>query len=115
MTPLATQAHPGTRFTQRLSRPDICGSPLLRVSQILEGLVRNLLVDYPNPHQLSCQGTKGLQSAAERHAQCEVLKEPQALFFGKNGAGGLINVRSNDPTDEAEDLNRLDNMEQLSL
>lgn len=30
----------------------------------------------------------------------EVLRGPQALFFGKNTTGGLISVRSNDPTDE---------------
>lgn len=29
----------------------------------------------------------------------EVLRGPQALFFGKNTTGGLISVRSNDPTD----------------
>ena len=30
----------------------------------------------------------------------EVLKGPQALFFGKNATGGLISVTSNSPTDE---------------
>ncbi|HVK79315.1 MAG TPA: TonB-dependent receptor plug domain-containing protein, partial [Verrucomicrobiae bacterium] len=30
----------------------------------------------------------------------EVLRGPQALFFGKNTTGGLISIRSNDPTDE---------------
>ncbi|MBB4613027.1 TonB-dependent receptor [Novosphingobium taihuense] len=30
----------------------------------------------------------------------EVLKGPQALFFGKNTTGGLISVTSNGPTDE---------------
>ena len=30
-------------------------------------------------------------------AQIEVLKGPQALFFGKNSPGGIISVRSNDP------------------
>jgi iron complex outermembrane receptor protein len=31
-------------------------------------------------------------------AQIEVLKGPQALFFGKNSPGGVISVRSADPT-----------------
>ena len=31
-------------------------------------------------------------------AQIEVLKGPQALFFGKNSPGGIISVRSADPT-----------------
>ena len=34
--------------------------------------------------------------------QIEVLKGPQALFFGKNSPGGLINIRSKDPTEETE-------------
>lgn len=32
----------------------------------------------------------------------EVLKGPQALFFGKNTTGGLISVTSNSPTDKFE-------------
>lgn len=32
----------------------------------------------------------------------EVLKGPQALFFGKNATGGLISVITNDPTDTFE-------------
>ncbi|MEE2916776.1 MAG: TonB-dependent receptor plug domain-containing protein, partial [Pseudomonadota bacterium] len=32
----------------------------------------------------------------------EVLKGPQALFFGKNTTGGLISVSSNNPTDTFE-------------
>ncbi|WP_417595914.1 TonB-dependent receptor [Parasphingorhabdus sp.] len=32
-------------------------------------------------------------------AQIEVLKGPQALFFGKNSPAGIIAVRSNDPTE----------------
>ncbi|WP_235976579.1 TonB-dependent receptor [Sandaracinobacteroides hominis] len=32
----------------------------------------------------------------------EVLKGPQALFFGKNTTGGLISVTSNNPTDHFE-------------
>ncbi len=32
----------------------------------------------------------------------EVLKGPQALFFGKNTTGGLISITSNGPTDELE-------------
>lgn len=31
-------------------------------------------------------------------AQIEVLKGPQALFFGKNSPGGIISVRTGDPT-----------------
>ena len=34
--------------------------------------------------------------------QVEVLKGPQALFFGKNSPAGVISLRSADPTDEAE-------------
>lgn len=35
-------------------------------------------------------------------AQAEVLKGPQALFFGKNTPAGLISLRSADPGDETE-------------
>lgn len=35
-------------------------------------------------------------------AQVEVLKGPQALFYGKNSTAGVISLRSNDPTDEPE-------------
>ena len=34
--------------------------------------------------------------------QIEVLKGPQALFFGKNSPGGIISIRSNDPGDSFE-------------
>jgi iron complex outermembrane recepter protein len=34
--------------------------------------------------------------------QVEVLKGPQALFYGKNSPGGVIAVRSADPTDQFE-------------
>ncbi|HYD47694.1 MAG TPA: TonB-dependent receptor, partial [Terriglobales bacterium] len=34
--------------------------------------------------------------------QIEVLKGPQALFFGKNSPAGVISLRSADPTDEFE-------------
>jgi iron complex outermembrane receptor protein len=34
--------------------------------------------------------------------QVEVLKGPQALFFGKNSPGGVIAVRTADPTDRFE-------------
>jgi len=34
--------------------------------------------------------------------QAEVLKGPQALFFGKNSPGGVVALRSNDPGDEVE-------------
>ena len=35
-------------------------------------------------------------------SQVEVLKGPQALFFGKNSPGGVISLQTNDPTDEFE-------------
>lgn len=35
-------------------------------------------------------------------AQVEVLKGPQALYFGKNSPGGIIVIRTNDPTDHIE-------------
>lgn len=35
-------------------------------------------------------------------AQVEVLKGPQALFYGKNSTAGVISLRSADPTDEFE-------------
>lgn len=35
-------------------------------------------------------------------AQVEVLKGPQALFFGKNSPGGVISIRTADPGDELE-------------
>ncbi|NWK97853.1 hypothetical protein DM806_19775 [Sphingobium lactosutens] len=34
--------------------------------------------------------------------QIEILKGPQALFFGKNSPGGVISIRSADPTDHFE-------------
>lgn len=34
--------------------------------------------------------------------QIEVLKGPQTLFFGKNSPGGVISIRSADPTDRLE-------------
>ncbi len=38
--------------------------------------------------------------------QVEVLKGPQALFFGKNSPAGVISLRSADPTDEFEAIAR---------
>lgn len=38
--------------------------------------------------------------------QIEVLKGPQSLFFGKNNTGGVISLRSADPTDEVEVIAR---------
>jgi outer membrane receptor protein involved in Fe transport len=38
--------------------------------------------------------------------QVEVLKGPQALFFGKNSPAGVISIRTNDPGDEAEVIGR---------
>lgn len=35
-------------------------------------------------------------------AQVEILKGPQALFFGKNSPGGVIAIRTADPGDELE-------------
>ncbi len=40
-------------------------------------------------------------------AQVEVLRGPQALFFGKSSTGGVISLRSNDPTDKAEVTTRI--------
>ncbi|GIX31273.1 MAG: TonB-dependent receptor [Porticoccaceae bacterium] len=39
-------------------------------------------------------------------AQIEVLKGPQALFFGKNATAGVINIRTAKPTDEVEAIAR---------
>ncbi len=39
--------------------------------------------------------------------QVEVLKGPQALFFGKASPAGVISIRSADPTDELEVIGRL--------
>jgi iron complex outermembrane receptor protein len=39
-------------------------------------------------------------------AQTEVLKGPQALFFGKNSPGGAISLRSNDPGSKTEIIGR---------
>ncbi len=35
-------------------------------------------------------------------AQIEVLKGPQALFFGKNSPGGVVSIRTADPTAETD-------------
>jgi iron complex outermembrane recepter protein len=35
-------------------------------------------------------------------AQVEVLKGPQALFFGKNSPAGIVSIRTADPTDTFE-------------
>jgi iron complex outermembrane recepter protein len=39
--------------------------------------------------------------------QIEVLKGPQALFFGKNSPGGVINIRTVDPTEELSGFARV--------
>ena len=39
-------------------------------------------------------------------AQVEVLKGPQALFYGKNSPGGVIAIRTADPGNEAEVISR---------
>ena len=53
--------------------------------------------------------TQGLAYAAGVFdlAQAEVLKGPQALFFGKNSPAGVISLRSNDPGDSLEVIARL--------
>ena len=38
--------------------------------------------------------------------QVEVLKGPQALFYGKNSPGGVISIRTADPTDTFEVIGR---------
>jgi iron complex outermembrane recepter protein len=35
-------------------------------------------------------------------SQVEVLKGPQALFYGKNSMGGIVSIRTNDPGDHLE-------------
>ncbi|RYD90581.1 MAG: hypothetical protein EOP61_29245, partial [Sphingomonadales bacterium] len=40
-------------------------------------------------------------------AQAEVLKGPQALFFGKNSPGGVISLTTADPGDSAEVIGRV--------
>ena len=39
-------------------------------------------------------------------AQIEVLKGPQALFYGKSSPGGVLSLRTADPTDETEVIAR---------
>lgn len=39
--------------------------------------------------------------------QVEVLKGPQALFYGKSATGGVIAIRTADPTDKAEAIARV--------
>jgi iron complex outermembrane recepter protein len=40
-------------------------------------------------------------------AQIEILKGPQAVFFGKNATAGAMAIRTNDPGDELEILGRV--------
>jgi iron complex outermembrane recepter protein len=40
-------------------------------------------------------------------AQAEVLKGPQALFFGKNSPAGVVSLSSNDPGDHYEAIGRV--------
>jgi iron complex outermembrane receptor protein len=53
--------------------------------------------------------TQGLAYAAGLFdlAQAEVLKGPQALFFGKNSPGGVVSLRTADPGNKAEAIVRL--------
>ncbi|MGE3690270.1 MAG: TonB-dependent receptor [Novosphingobium sp.] len=50
------------------------------------------------------QLTHGLayRAASFDVSQVEVLKGPQALYFGKNSTAGVISFRTNDPTDKLE-------------
>jgi iron complex outermembrane receptor protein len=52
--------------------------------------------------------TQGVAYAAGMFdvAQVEVLRGPQNLFYGKNSPGGVISLRSADPTDEFEVMAR---------
>lgn len=40
-------------------------------------------------------------------SQIEILKGPQAVFFGKNATAGALNIRTNDPGDEYEFMGRV--------
>lgn len=40
-------------------------------------------------------------------SQIEILKGPQAVFFGKNATAGAINIRTNDPGEEYEFMGRV--------
>jgi iron complex outermembrane recepter protein len=40
-------------------------------------------------------------------AQVEILKGPQALFFGKNSPGGVVAIRTADPGDKLEAMGRI--------
>jgi iron complex outermembrane receptor protein len=46
------------------------------------------------------------RSAMFDTGQVEVLKGPQSLFYGKSSPGGVISIRSADPTSEAEIIAR---------
>jgi len=52
--------------------------------------------------------TQGLAYAAGLFdlAQAEILKGPQALFFGKNSPGGVVSLRTADPGDRPEAIVR---------
>jgi iron complex outermembrane receptor protein len=57
-----------------------------------------------NAVSLNIDGVQVSRAQVRRMAQMdigqvEVLKGPQALFFGKNSPGGVISIRSADPTD----------------
>src|SRR5262249_51471222 len=60
---------------------------------------------------LNVDGLQITQSLAYASAmfdvgQVEVLKGPQALFYGKNSPGGVISLRTADPTDKFEVIAR---------
>lgn len=68
----------------------------------IQGADTNILGD--QAVSFNIDGVQIAKAAVRRMAQMdieqvEVLKGPQALFFGKNAPGGIISVRTADPTD----------------
>lgn len=51
--------------------------------------------------------SSGLRFGQSDLQQVEVLKGPQALYFGKNSPGGVISISTADPTDEYEVMGRV--------
>src|SRR5262249_15819147 len=56
---------------------------------------------------LSMANGLSFQSGMSQLGQIEVLKGPQALFYGKSSPGGVISVRTADPTSEREVIARV--------